>query len=334
MKSIVWIAVIDVVNLRSFDLNLLRVLDAMLTWRNTTRVGEAIGLSQPAVSSALGRLRAALADSLFVREGNLLVPTPLALSLRDPVRSALESLEHALFSGGAFDPAQCHRAFTIGASDYFNEMLMPHLAAAVSHSAPNVRLKMLPAATETLVSSLTAERFDLVASISVDVPDWIEKRLAFQASNVVAARADHPMIKELEAGSRLPLDLFCGMPHVIFSVTDDFTHFEDKALEAIGRSRDVRFTVPGYYGVGRVVAQSELLGVLPARFALSVASKLGLRIFRLPFEMPLIGLYLYWRKRDAANREHEWLRGIVAEILGALDETCLPLQEKDMKASE
>jgi DNA-binding transcriptional LysR family regulator len=319
-------------NFRAFDLNLLRVLDAMLSPRNTTRVGETVGLSQPAVSSALRRLRDILGDPLFVREGNLLVPTGFALSLQVPVRAALESLEHALSGGGSFDPSRSQRSFVIGASDYFHEMLMPQLADLLTRNAPNMRLKMLPAATASFPAMLAAERFDVVLSISIDPPVWIEKQRAFQATNMVVARQDHPMLRGLTWGSVLPLDLFCGLPHVIFSVTDDFSHFEDAALERIGRSRNVRFTMPGYYGVGRVAAQSDLIGVLPARFALSVADKLGLVAYRLPFEMPLIDMYLYWRKRDMSNREHEWLRGLIIDLLKPLDEVSFPVTAEEFGA--
>ena len=319
-------------NFRSFDLNLLRVLDAVLALRNTTRAAETIGLSQPAVSSALGRLRDVLGDPLLVREGNMFVPTSFALSLQAPVRNALESIELALSGGESFDPSKCNRSFVIGASDYFNEMLMPGLADQVTRTAPNVRLKMLPASTTTFMSMMIADKFDMVLSIALDHPEWIESQLAFQATNVVTARADHPMLNGLEWGSEMPLDLFCGLPQVIFSVTEDFTHFEDSALEKIGRARHVRLTMPGYYGVSRVVAQGDLIGVLPARFALSVAGRLGLVTYRLPLEMPMIGMYLYWRKRDATNVEQVWLRRLILDLLSPLDEAKFPVTAEEFRA--
>lgn len=307
-------------NFRTFDLNLLRVLDAMLSLRNTTRVGEAIGLSQPAVSSALRRLRELLGDPLFVREGNLLVPTTLALEIEHPVRDALQLLERALSGTGEFDPAGCTRTFVIGASDFFQEMLMPRLAHAVSRAAPNARVRMLPAPTALFPAMLASNQLDLVTSIEVDPPSWIEKHRLFEATNVVAVREDHPLLTSVKAGSPMPLDLFCGLPHVIFSVTDQMSHFEDEALARIGRSRHVRFSVPGYYGVARVAAQSDLIGVIPMAFAGSVGDRLGLKILRLPFEPQFIGLFAYWRRRDASNRELRWLRHLVVDLLSPLNE--------------
>tara|TARA_R110002020_G_scaffold135228_6_gene302043 strand:+ start:5029 stop:5994 length:966 start_codon:yes stop_codon:yes gene_type:complete len=313
------------VNFRNFDLNLLRVLEAMLTLSNTTRAGEAVGLSQPAVSAALRRLRELTGDQLFVREGNVLAPTPYALSLRRPVGAALESLERALSGGPDFDPATSRRAFLIGASDYFNEMLMPGLADRVTREAPNMRLKMLPAMTGALPSMLSGEGYDLIVSIAIEAPDWIESRRAFRASNVAVARRGHPMLSGLKPGATMPLELFCGLPQVIFSVTPGFEHFEDAALAAIGRSRHVRVAVPGYFGVGRVAAQSDLIGVLPARFAHSVAGDIGLSAYRLPLDMPLIELRLYWRRRDSDDKEHLWLRTQVEALLEPLDEETHPL---------
>lgn len=316
-------------NFRTFDLNLLRVLDGMLAMRNTTRVGESIGLSQPAVSSALRRLRDVLNDPLFVRQGQVLVPTDFALSLQEPVRSALNNLESALSGGGDFNPAHISRNFVIGASDFFHEMLMPRLAGIVSIQAPNVRLKLLAAETETFGVMLTANRFDMALSIGVDTPAWVERSPAFRASNSVVARRGHKLLGSLQRRDTLPLDLFCGLPQVIFSVTEEFTHFEDAALSRIGRARHVQMSVPGYYGVGRIVAQTDLVGVLPTRFALSVADKLGLEIFRLPFEMPLVEMFLYWRSRDTTSLEQGWLRSLVLDLLSPLDEVHFPIRPDD-----
>lgn len=318
-------------NLRTFDLNLLRVLDGMLAERNTTRVAEIVGLSQPAVSAALRRLREALGDPLFVREGNVLVPTPFARSLENPVHSALVSLEHALSGGTPFDPVICARSFTIAGSDFFNEMLMPKLIDTVRRVAPNVRLKLLPADVDNLFDPLSASRFDMALSGSLPQPDWIERAAAFQASFVVTARDNHPDIREagIGWGDVMPLGLFCTLAHAIFSVTDDYERPEDSILAGLGRRRHVAVSIPGFYGVGRIVAQSDLLGVLPVRFALSIAGRLGLQIYRLPFGMPMTQLFLYWHKRESANREHIWLRNMVLHLLAPLDEVRNPLRANE-----
>ncbi len=130
-------------NFAALDLNLLRVFDAMAIELNTTRTGERVGLSQPAVSSALGRLRQILGDELFVREGNRMVPTERALALREPVRLALRQMEDALAAVARFDPASATQTFRISGSDYFSILLMPRLTAAVMREAPGVTLQMI-----------------------------------------------------------------------------------------------------------------------------------------------------------------------------------------------
>ncbi|MGV0909752.1 LysR family transcriptional regulator [Martelella sp. FOR1707] len=310
-------------NFRNLDLNLLRVLDALLDEPNTTRAGTAIGLSQPAVSSALKRLRDLTGDALFEREGNSLVATPYALGLREPVRSALDGLEQAFAGRDGFDPNRSQRSFLLGASDFFAELLMPALVDRMTRAAPDMRLKMLPSAPDQLAGLLTGNGFDMIVSIAAEVPGWIERRFLFSARNVVVARHNHPGLQTLEPGATMPLSLFCEMPQAIFSATRDFTHFEDVALSRIGRARHVRFTLPGYFAVARVVGNSDIIGVLPASLAQALQPEIGLSVYRLPFEMPLIDLYLYWRSRDTRDAEHSWLREEIVGILAPLNEAAL-----------
>src|SRR5687767_10398136 len=128
--------VIGPMNFAALDLNLLRVFDAMMMELNTTRAGERVGLSQPAVSSALGRLRGITGDDLFVRDGNRMVPTAQALALAEPIRAALRQMEDALSAIAGFHPATSTQTFKISGSDYFSTLLMPRLAAAVTPEAP------------------------------------------------------------------------------------------------------------------------------------------------------------------------------------------------------
>ncbi len=123
-------------NFAALDLNLLRVFDAMMMELNTTRTGDRVGLSQPAVSSALGRLRHIIGDELFVREGNRMVPTERSLSLREPIRDALRRMEDALSAVARFDPAVATQTFRISGSDYFSTLLMPRLAARIAPRRP------------------------------------------------------------------------------------------------------------------------------------------------------------------------------------------------------
>ncbi|MEX0853573.1 MAG: LysR family transcriptional regulator [Bauldia sp.] len=313
---------IRIVNWNSLDLNLLRVLDAMLHERNTTRVGERIGLSQPAVSAALKRLRQVLDNPLFVREGNRMVPTPLAESLEEPLRQALARIERTLSGGAPFDPARSTRLFRLAGDDYLSETLLPGLMALLSKRAPGIRFQVLPTNPNRLAQQLAESSIDMaVLRADEEPPDWMDHALALHASPTVVAckrnkRLTRAGVKDRET---IPIGLFCDMPHVFFSPEGKLAGREDAALAKIGRQRRIVLTVPDFFSVARVVAQTQLLGLIPDRFAHSVASQLGLRIYALPFKMPLVPLALYWHRRHTSDAEHRWMRERILELLEPLD---------------
>src|SRR3712207_453236 len=186
------------VNFASLDLNLLRVFDAMMIELNTTRAGERVGLSQPAVSSALGRLRHVTGDDLFVRDGNRMVPTPHALALRDPIRSALRQIEDALSTVTGFDPATARQTFKISGSDYFSTLLMPRLAEAVTPQAPGVTLQMLDYPAGEVLDLLGEGRIDLAVDRAIETPEWVCGQTLFQSSIVCVAAKGHPILARSE----------------------------------------------------------------------------------------------------------------------------------------
>ncbi|WP_224516148.1 LysR family transcriptional regulator [Mesorhizobium sp. CA8] len=151
-------------NLNALDLNLVRVLDALLREKSVTRAGEQIGLSQPAVSAALNRLRHALNDQLFVRRGNDMVPTPRAESLAEPVRAALREIERAFQPATDFDPARLERTFTFMGADFFSMLLMPPFAARIAAVAPGVSFRFLDSAIGDVSKLLQEDRIDLAWS--------------------------------------------------------------------------------------------------------------------------------------------------------------------------
>lgn len=318
---------IIVVNFRTLDFNLLRVLDALLRERSTTRAGESIGLSQPAVSAALRRLRESLGDPLFVRQGNAMVPTAFALALEEPLRRALDLLKDALAGGGHFDPAGSERSFRIFGSDFYSEMLMPGLAERISRLAPRMRLQLVYQDETAFARQLSEGAVDMALLPPRETPDWVERELAFHSSFVAIAGKHNAAIARagIPAGKEIPIDLFCDMPHVLFSPEGNLAGMEDRALARIGRQRRVALTVPEFYGVGRVVAQSHYLAILPARFALSLSERLGLDVYAIPHEMPLAPQYLYWHRRHSADPAHRWMRETILALLEPLDELRHPV---------
>jgi DNA-binding transcriptional LysR family regulator len=219
VKLIDYIFGIRLVNLSSFDLNLLRMMDSLLRERSTVKAAERVGLSQPAVSSALGRLRHSLGDTLFLRRGQGLEPTDYATSIAIPLRVILDDLESLLGGPSKFDPASSNASFKLSGSDFFAEMLMPKLAEQVSKLAPGMHVQLVDLVPDNFTGTLERYEVDLALIPATQFPDWVDHRPMFWSSFSVIARRDHPRLKRagVVAGSVIPIDLFCDLGHVLFS---------------------------------------------------------------------------------------------------------------------
>ena len=225
-------------NWASFDLNLLRVLDALLHEGSAVRAGDRIGLSQPAVSAALSRLRHALGDPLFVRQGGGLVRTDFARDLKLPLRRLLDEVVTLLDGPGPFDPAQSDTIFKILGADFFSEFLVPDLVRDIASSAPAMRLQLLDLVPENHAATLERYEVDLALVPEMELPDWIDQQPVFASSYVVVARVGHGAIAEagVQPGGVLPLDLYCDLGHALFSPEGKLRSVGDGALARLGRA--------------------------------------------------------------------------------------------------
>jgi len=297
-------------NIYNFDLNLLRVLDALLRERNVSRAAERLSLSQPAVSNALNRLRELLDDPLLVRVGRAMQPTPRALSLETPIRDALQQIEHTLNAGDVFDPATSRQRFVIAVTDYVELICMPRLMAHLAQVAPGVQL-----AIEHLTPSLPAEaldngELDLVLGRFVEVPTRFHTRRWASETLQVALRQSHPLADEA-----LDLDRFLRLRH-LWVHGGQTRGMVDQWLEEHGLSRDVVYTTPNYLQAAHIVASSDLAAVLPTQLARYFAELMPLRLFELPFDLGSFRLDIVsvaQRERDAAL---QWLIEQIVVVAG------------------
>lgn len=305
------------VNRLGFDLNLLRVLDALLRERSTVRAGERLGLSQPAVSAALGRLRHALGDPLFVRQGQGMVPTVFAQRLETPLRQALSALQEVLSGPGTFDPRAARIDFRISASDYFGATLMPVLTCRLSALAPGVRLQMVDLVPDSYVEPLDRHAVDLALMPQGAYPAWVDSAPLFRAEFVTVARAGHPALAGHDPDECLPLDLFCALDHVLCSPEGHFSGMGDAALARLGRSRRVVVSVPFFEAVLHIVAGSDLIALVPV--ALTTARAARGEIVCLPPPMPMVlpDICMIWHRRLTGDPAHRWMRAQISEILHA-----------------
>lgn len=288
-------------NIYNFDLNLLRVLDALLRERNVSRAAQRLSLSQPAVSNALGRLRELLDDPLLVRVGRAMQPTPRALSLEAPIRDALQQIERTLNAGDFFDPATSRQRFVIAVTDYVELICMPRLMAHLAKVAPGVQLAIQHLTPTLPAAALDNGELDLALGRFLDVPARFHSRPWASETLQVALRKQHPLVAE-----NLDLAGFLRLRH-LWVHGGQTRGMVDQWLEDHDLARDVAYTTPNYLQAAHIVASSDLAAVLPTQLARYFTELLPLQLYDLPFELGPFQLDIVsvaQRERDAAL---QWL---------------------------
>jgi DNA-binding transcriptional LysR family regulator len=288
---------------KAVDVELLRLFDALHRERHVTRAARVSGLSQPAMSRALGRMRAAWGDELFVRTPSGMVPTPRADELAPAVRRVLEGVL-ALARPATFDPAKLVRDFAIAAVDMFDADMLPRLARALEKTSVNVALRPLTPDSGEL---LARGALDLVIGVRPSLPaDAIATHL-FDEDFVCAVRRDHPRV-----GRKLSLSTFVELPHLLIAPRGDPGSTVDAALAARGLRRRVAVRTHTFQSAPLVVARSDLVLTAPRRLLAPVAKAFGLRLLPPPIELRSFGVFQAWHPRVQNDPMHAWFRGIVA----------------------
>ncbi|MBI2718831.1 MAG: LysR family transcriptional regulator [Rhizobiales bacterium] len=312
---------IDAMNFAAFDLNLLRVFDALMRERSVTRAGEQVGLSQPAVSAALHRLRDLLGNRLFVRQANDMVPTPRAESLAPGVREALARLEALLADEAGFDPAAETRTFTLMGGDFFSTLLMPGLAERVARLAPRIALRFLDSARGDVERLLRDDAIDVALERPLDMLEWIAAERLFLSPFKLIVAASNPAVAGLDPEKPMPLDLFCALPWAIRSIDGSMTGLVDEALAKLDRQRRIAVAVPHFHALPALVAEGRLAAAVPAQFAASLGNDGRFLVLDPPFAIPAPEIRLYWHSRHGKSPAHRWFRTLVAELAAPLAAT-------------
>lgn len=304
-------------NFAALDLNLLRVFDAMMLEGSTVRAGERIGLSQPAVSSALGRLRHVVGDKLFVRDGNRMMPTAKALQLHEPLRDALRQMEDALNAAVGFDAATSQRRFMLNGSDYFSSLLMPRLAARLALTAPSVVLQMLDNPGSEVFRLLSEGVCDVAVNPALESPEWIASKKLLESYVLCVAQKNHPVLTShgVKPGTRIPPEIFCAIPHVMVSMDGSLVGSVEPMLKEHGLSRKVAMTVPHFHAVALACVTSPFLGNLPVHFARLAAQYLDLDLYLTPYDPLRVDVHLFWHQRLDLDPASIWLRSEIETAL-------------------
>lgn len=300
-------------DLRRTDLGLLVSLDALLSERSVTAAARKLGISQPALSAQLARLRDLLGDEILVGNAHGMVPTPRAQALQVPLRGLLQDMSQLLFAEADFDPATHERRFHIAAADLTLAAILPTLLQVISQSAPHIRLTTATLDHATMVSEAEAGRLDMVVTNTLKLPEAFQVVHLTDTPYVALWRQDHPALAQ-----GLTLEAFCALPHLNVSpIEGSLTGPVDEALQAIGRRRNVVASISNYILTPALLRGSDLIAVVPQ--LLATLDGAGLCFAPLPLAIEPLSVGLGWHPRNRNDRAHRWLRGLVADTVRKLD---------------
>ena len=298
-------------NWGAFDLNLLIVFDAVMQEHSVTRAGQRIGLSQPAMSHALTRLRHMLKDELFIRTPDGMAPTPRAEALAVPLRNALSEMQLAL-EPAAFDPVVADRRFTVALNNYAAVVLAPPLVAAVAAAAPGVRLDLRPSGTLDIVEKLDHGDLDLTFG-SMDSPgERFAAAPLLEDPFVMVMRRGHPVSR-----SKLSAATFAELPHLEISSSQEDTGFIDRWLSEQGLARRVALRAP-YLSAAPILVQSDMVATLSLRIAQELVRSHPLQLREPPYDSPRIRTVMLWHRRLDRHPAHRWLRDVILSVTKSL----------------
>lgn len=297
------------VNLRKLDLNLLVVFDAIYAERQITMAGHRVGLSQPAVSNALRRLRDVLEDELFTRGPDGLLPTARAQELAGPVHQILEELSQVL-DQRPFDPATAQGVISIATVDLFEALLVPALAVALADRAPGVNLRLVPTAGRSY-EMLDRGEVDLAVASFGALPKRFEKQICAVAEYACVMRAGHRLSQK-----RMTAEDYAGARHVLLNPKGDRRGWADDALEALGLERQVCLTVTNFMSARRILLESDAIMTAPQPMVDHMAKELDLVGCACPLVAPdtYKSLEVIWHKRLFSHLLGVWFTDLIAEV--------------------
>lgn len=287
-------------NISSFDLNLLVAFDALLTERSVTRAASRLGLSQPAMSNALSRLRDGVGDQLFERTRHGIHPTSRALAMAEPVRSAMTSLQHALLEPA--ESAPIARSLLVAANMYAQSIVLPRVADVISKSLKPMVLAVREPVPNSPDAALTIDWADAWQRTAAN-----RTALVLRDSLVCIVRRANRSV-----GTRYTLSGLLEADHVGVG-PDRARDAVDSALSLVEKRRRITVQASDFIGAAAIVSETDLVAIIPRRLAELLAQSLGLRILKSPLVLKGQVLQVSWTRRSSADALTMWLKGRVLE---------------------
>lgn len=319
---------IDSNKIRQLDGTLLLVLQGLIRHRRTTLVAEQLGLSQSAISHALGRLRRLFDDPLFVRRPHGLEPTRHALALAPRIDALLVSAHDALGLSGSFDPATSARGFRIGSPDFLATLLAPPLLEAFQREVPNARFAFTLALGDEAARNLRLDEIDLALGRFPVRQEVFRVIPLFQDDYCLVARRDHPRLR-----TAVDLELFASLDHVAVSMSGDFRSFTDHDVARRGLRRRIVAAAPRFSIAFAMVSRGDTVCIAPRRLAQACAELFGLSLHDLP--RPLAPIEVVAARRPTHDPGLDWLIALIGRVVDEnLVPRCAPQLERQVVHAE
>lgn len=296
-------------DLSELDLNLLVVFHRLMAERRVTRVAEQLGLTQPAVSNALARLRRRLGDELFVRTPAGMVPTPFAERLAEPLGQALEMIRGGLDQASRFVPARAVQPVTLGMTDIGEIVFLPALVQRLGREAPGISVSTVRNTAVQLREEMEAGTIDLAIGLLPQLNAGFFQRRLFKQRYVCLFRQGHALDK-----ARLSLAEYRAAEHLVVVAAGTGHGRVDELMRKAGIERRVRLTVPHFVGVGPLLQATDLVATVPERLARHLAPAFGLAWLPHPVRLPEFAINLFWHARVHRAPANQWMRGVVLDL--------------------
>lgn len=293
-------------NLNKVDLNLFIVFDAIYTEANLTRAGQIVGITQPAVSNALARLRETFNDPLFVRTAQGMVPTPMAQNIIGPVRNALQLLRVSVQESRTFNPLQANKTYRISMTDLSEAVILPLLFQRLRRLAPQVQVESFLAKRRETTKELAAGRLDFAVDAPLNTDPQVRHVKLMDDRYVCAMRRGHPLAKE-----RISQDEYLSLSHIHISSRRNGLGYVDLALGKMGIQRKVALRSQHYMMASTVLQSTDMAMTVPERFA----RRHDLHFVDLPVnDVPALETHLYWHESTDQDPANRWMREQIIEI--------------------
>jgi DNA-binding transcriptional LysR family regulator len=295
--------------LHELDLNLLVVFNQLLVDRRVSKAAESLGVSQPAVSNSLAKLRKLLGDELFLRTPQGMQPTPYAEQLAESVSYALAMIHSGVNQRTSFEPATAQHSFTLGMTDIGEIYFLPALIERLRREAPGVTLSTVRNTTVNLRDELEAGKVDAALGLLPHLKAGFFQRRLFMQRYVCLVRQGHRLARR-----KLTLTEFSAAEHLMVVSAGTGHGKVDELLQRSGIERRIQLTVPHYVSVGHILQGSDLIATVPERLADRLLQPFGLAKLPHPAQLPDIAINVFWHAKYHRSPANRWLRGVLFEL--------------------